>query len=251
MSDCTFIIPIKIDSSDRKRNCKIVLNYLLDNLDFDITILEIGTSEVHECVDLNNSRISYDNVCMTPSTPFHRTKYLNTMAKKCKTEIVCSYDIDVILPIRSYLDAVNHILSDNYDVIYPYGDGFFQRKVSIPENINRIKNPEHLNEFNIENGRSYCGHCNFQKKSVYEKSGYENEEFISYAPEDQEKLYRYTRMGFRVGRIDDVVYHLEHERGVDSEITNPFYNQNMLIFENIKNMNDIEFNQYCEKLRHQ
>lgn len=251
MSNCTFIIPIKIESADRKRNCKIVLNYLLDNLNYNISILEAGSNEVGECVDLNNPKISYTKIELLPSEPFHRTKYLNKMAKESKTSVVCSYDVDVLLPIESYTNAVELILSNQYDVIYPYGEGHYQRKVYLPNNINRINNLKDFNNFKIEQGRSYCGHCNFQKKSVYEKAGYENEEFVSYAPEDQEKLYRYNRLGFKVGRIDDLVYHLEHERTVDSWITNPYFGKNCSIFDKIREMNDDEFQEYCQKLRSQ
>jgi hypothetical protein len=250
-TDCTFIIPIKIESSDRKRNCQVVLNYLLDNLDYNISILEVGSNSVHECVDLNNSKISYNRIELLPTEPFHRTKYLNILAKKCNSDIVCSYDTDVLLPLKSYSKAVRAISSNKYDIIYPFGQGQFQRKVYLPEGINKINSLKDLNNFKIEQERSYCGHCNFQKKSVYEKAGFENEEFISYAPEDREKLYRYKRLGFKIGRINDLVYHLEHERTADSWITNPHFEKNCLIFDKIKKMNDDEFQEYCQKLRSQ
>lgn len=248
IKDCTFIIPIKIDSFDRKRNCKIVLNYLLDNFDCNISVIEVGSNEVHECIDIH--RITYRKMQLSQSEPFHKTKYLNSLAKNITTEVVCCYDIDVLLPEDTYIKSVDYILNKQFDVIYPYSVGYFQKKVFLPADVYRISCTDQLNDFNIENALSIYGHCNFASTEIYKNAGYENENFISYGPEDQEKLYRFTRLGYNVGRIDDVVYHLEHERGNDSTEYNPYYTANMALFENIKNMSDDEFNKYCRNLKY-
>ena len=40
--------------------------------------------------------------------------------------------------------------------------------------------------------------------------------------EDEEKYYRFPKLGYNLGRVIDWVYHLEHSRGDDSERTNIF-----------------------------
>ena len=56
-------------------------------------------------------------------------------------------------------------------------------------------------------------------------------------PEDKERFYRFTTLGYSVGRINDVVYHLEHQRGENSWFTNPHMESNMSEWEKIKTMN--------------
>ena len=43
LKDCTFIIPIKIESTDRLRNVITVLCYLVSNFDTNIIVKEVDT----------------------------------------------------------------------------------------------------------------------------------------------------------------------------------------------------------------
>ena len=51
------------------------------------------------------------------------------MIIEADTEIVVNYDCDVILPLESYVTAYKGI-KDKVDVVYPYGDGMYQRQVN-------------------------------------------------------------------------------------------------------------------------
>lgn len=246
--NCTFIIPVKIDSPDRERNCKVVVNYLQHNFDCSISILEAGTQKVSDIINID--KIRYEHVSLNDGVPFHKTKYLNEMAKNVDTPVVCCYDIDVLLPITSYTNSTDLILKGEYDVIYPYGEGMYQKKVTMGKYEN-IFNINDLNNFNVKIGLSIYGHCNFASMDAYRSIGLENEKFISYGPEDQEKMYRYQRLGFKMGRIVDYVYHLEHTRGKDSSENNPHYIYNMNMFEKIKNLNDEDFMNYVNFCRNQ
>ena len=44
LKDCTFIIPIKIESTDRLRNVITVLCYLVSNFDTNIIVKEVDTA---------------------------------------------------------------------------------------------------------------------------------------------------------------------------------------------------------------
>ena len=44
------------------------------------------------------------------------------------------------------------------------------------------------------------GWAQFFKTSVYKEGGMENENFKAYAPEDKERFYRFTTLGYSVGR---------------------------------------------------
>ena len=73
-------------------------------------------------------------------------------------------------------------------------------------------------------------------RKVYIEGGLENENFKAYAPEDKERYYRFTTLGYNVGRITDFVYHLEHSRGENSWFNNPHMVYNMQEWEKIQSM---------------
>ena len=110
-------------------------------------------------------------------------------------------------------------------MVYPYGSGMYQRRVNAEDKLVLLflivmtlqipldrASDEHTSDF---------GWAQFFKRSVYIEGGMENENFRAYAPEDKERYFRFTTLGYKVGRIDDVVYHLEHARGENSWFTNP------------------------------
>jgi hypothetical protein len=116
LKDVTFIIPILIDSEDRINNYNIVIDYLLKNFDTNIIVCE-SDNESHEDI-LKRDGIKY--MFVKNDGLFHRTRLLNIMTKKAKTNIVVNYDIDVVFKPQQYVEARDAIKSGNYDVFYPY-----------------------------------------------------------------------------------------------------------------------------------
>ena len=72
----------------------------------------------------------------------------------------------------------------------------------------------------------------------------ENENFKAYAPEDKERFYRFTTLGYSVGRINNYVYHLEHARGENSWFSNPHMESNMAEWNKIQGMSKDNLLQY-------
>ena len=72
----------------------------------------------------------------------------------------------------------------------------------------------------------------------------ENENFRAYAPEDKERFYRFTTLGYSVGRIKNYVYHLEHARGENSWFSNPHMESNMAEWNKIQSMSKDNLLQY-------
>jgi hypothetical protein len=87
-----------------------------------------------------------------------------------------------------------------------------------------------------EDSTSDFGWAQFFRRQVYIDGGMENENFKAYAPEDKERFYRFTTLGYNVGRIDKPVYHLEHSRGENSWFSNPHMQFNMAEWERIQSM---------------
>lgn len=248
LKDTSFIIPIYIDSQDRLKNAKIVLNYLCYNFDTNIFIYEVYNeySKLDFIKDIKNSNIvliseKYNGI-------FHRTKYLNILLNMITTKVVVNYDIDILLPINNYILAQNYILDNYADIIYPFGNDYNLY------NLYNVKLDEkYLNNPSIDNlsysvkqmNFSNVGFCIFFSTLVYKKGGGENEEFISWGPEDQERFYRFKTLGYNIKRFEkEYVYHLEHLRTDTSNKTNKYYINNMKLYNNIILKNRLQLTDY-------
>ncbi len=250
LTNLTIIIPIKIESEDRLSNIKILLGYLNTHFITNIKIIETYVDYPKiDFIDLyNNLIIDYKNEQISNNEPYHRTKYLNMMLFDTKTEIISTYDSDVLLPIDTYINVVNELVSSKFDFIYPYGNGLYQKQLFYSgwyKNNNKCNMYHFSKKFdlsvfdddpNVFLQNSYCGHSIFAKTKSYIDAFGENENFISYGPEDQERLYRFKKLGYNVKWYDDFVYHIEHIRTNDSWTTNPFFIKNCELFEKIKLM---------------
>jgi len=77
--------------------------------------------------------------------------------------------------------------------------------------------------------------------------GGENEDFLAYGPEDNERYFRFTTLGYNSGVIDGKVFHLEHFRGDNSSPSNPHFNHNHKLYESLKTMSVSELKDYYAK----
>ena len=257
LSEATFIIPIRIESPDRLRNVITTTAFLLENFDTNILIKEVDTESVFQrdalpvLSNILDVDVNVQLIFEKSNEPlFHRQKVLNEMIAEAKTEIVVNYDCDVLLPLDSYHEAYQSILHHTHDVIYPYGQGMYQYQVRATDEVVsdflQTKNYEILNRHSNLHTSDF-GWVQFFNRQVYIDGGMENENFKAYAPEDKERFYRFTTLDYNVGRINDFVYHLEHERGDNSWFSNPHMLSNMQEWEKIQDMNKEKLLDYYSK----
>ena len=254
LTEATFIIPIRIESSDRLRNVITTTAFLLENFDTNIIIKEVDSESVFRrdalpvLEDILDVDVKVNHIFEQSNEPlFHRQKVLNEMIVAADTEIVINYDCDVLLPLDSYHEAYQSILHHTHDVIYPYGQGMYQQQVRATDEIVshflQTRDFDYLNQHsNIHT--SDFGWVQFFNRQVYIDGGMENENFKAYAPEDKERFYRFTTLDYNVGRINDYVYHLEHARGENSWFSNPHMTSNMKEWEKIQKMNKEQLLEY-------
>lgn len=256
LSNVTFIIPLCIESKDRYNNSKTVLNYLNYHFETNVIIHEIstGNSKLDFLSDLKNLKIKHilEN---SSDIIYHRTRQLNEMLDLVETDIVANYDVDVILPIDSYIESENLITNCGYDVVYPYGEGRYQKRIFTSfdrklfhENfdINLLKNDSSSSDF----WNAKCGHCFFIKTKVYRNCSGENEEFIAYGPEDSERYDRFQKFSYKLSRVNDLIFHFEHERTPFSDFTNKFFGKNNELYENLKKLSSNELTKYYENIEY-
>ena len=257
LTKATFIVPIRIESLDRLRNVITTTAFLLENFDTNIIIKEVDSESVFKkealpvLNDILDMEINVQHIFeMSNESLFHRQKVLNEMIVEAKTEIVVNYDCDVILPLNSYHEAYQSILHHTHDVIYPYGQGMYQKQVQatdeVVSNFLQTGDFEYLEKYSNLHTSDF-GWVQFFNRQVYIDGGMENENFKAYAPEDKERFYRFTTMGYNVGRVNNFVYHLEHARGQNSWFTNPYMQSNNDEWEKIQKFNEQELKEYYLK----
>ena len=256
LTDATFIIPIRIESEDRLRNVITSVAFLLNNFDTNIIIKEVDKTSVFKERALPQlesffGEVKVKHIFEESDEPlFHRQRVLNEMIIEADSEIVVNYDCDVILPLESYVTAYMGIKQGIYDVVYPYGDGMYQRQVNAEDKI--VSSFLDSNDYSVLDSvsnehTSDFGWAQFFRRSVYIEGGMENENFRAYAPEDKERYYRFTTLGYKVGRINSVVYHLEHARGENSWFSNPHMESNLNEWEMISRMDKKQLMDYYSK----
>lgn len=261
LTDTTFIIPVKIESDDRLRNAITVCCFLLSKFDTNILIKEVNSEPVFENEALpqikefigDTSNISYYFEKESDNSFFHKTRYFNELLSKCNTDVVSAYDIDVLLPVSTYLKA-EKMCKDEYDLVYPFGFGTQENQVKWQKKV--FASDELVSDFLNQNfdfsifenhsqkDRAQWGHAQFFKRTSYIEGGMENENFKAWGPEDEEKHYRFPKLGYNIGRVIDWVYHLEHSRGDDSERTNIYFRDNLKLMEDIRSLSEEELKNY-------
>lgn len=228
-ADFTFIIPVMYDHEDRRQNLQTVVNYIQQHFDANIIIGEINTDKF---ADLRTIRFDYNG-------HFHRTKALNEMTLMANTLFVINWDADVIIPPFQIYQMMQ-LLRDGADVVYPYDGTFagvprkyFAEVASNLETLAPLKG-EHWRGFGQERFKSVGGALGYNVERFF-KAGGENEAFVSYCPEDQERFWRFNLLGMDVQRIDGALYHLDHYRGPDSTMNNPDSREGHKYWERLKN----------------
>ena len=252
----TFIIPLRIETEDRMRNIITTLIYLTRNFNTKIIVKEVDKESIYlrEVLPLLEQALEPEMLsCINhifeknDEFTFHRTKILNDMLWMVDTPVVANYDSDIILPLESYINATNMITKEwvhpdaeggkPVKVIYPYGYGDYQWQCHVGDNevtnfINSGFNFEYFNGHMRQWDAKY-GFCQFFDTEEYKRLGGENENFIAYGYEDDERHYRFNLLS-SVGRIHEYVFHLEHGRTKNSWFNNPHCEDNKKLWETLK-----------------
>lgn len=242
LTDVTFTIPVSYDHNDRKENLKLCINTLKKDFFTNIMIMEQGGN--HLDVDSTTSYFKINIV------DFHRTKMLNEMANLSFTPIIANWDADIFIPPMQLLKAVEQIRNGN-DMVYPY-DGRFGRfdrnyysSLEQTKDIGIVKY-EDITGIGKLDKRSVGGAVLFNKESFI-RGGMENETFISFGAEDEERFIRFTKLGFKVSRIRGILYHLNHYIGVNSSKNNPYFYWNQMEYIKVKLMNFKKLKEYIKE----
>lgn len=236
--DLSFIIPIRLESNDRLKNCITAVSYLLNTVpDAKIYIKEVDNEsnfQQHALPVIKNFA-NVDNLYhifqrSVPNSLFHRTRYINDLFMETTSKVVWHYDIDVLFPETTYSATYDLISNQGFDFVYPYGCGVYQNAVNYPTEV-FDKFMESKFDFSILKSSSFrlpatVGFSQVFNRDSYINFGMMNENFMSWGCEDCELYYRMMCLDYKVGRVWDDIYHLEHSRTFNSHYNNPKFIDN-------------------------
>ena len=188
--DVTFLIPVRIDSPERKENLFLVLEFIKNNFGTTIMVLEVDKKE-----QISSHLIDRKFFIEDHDPIFHRTKYLNQLTEASTTPIIAIWDIDVLLGSKQLIESVNMLRNNETDMVFPYDGRFYK---IYPVLVNLYKSTRNIKVFKENIGKLYLmyGNCSvggtfIVDKSTYCKAGMENEYFHGWGPEDTERVKRW------------------------------------------------------------
>lgn len=235
LSDVTFTIPVKIDHEDREKNLKVVVDYLVKHFNTSIMICEQDTEKVPEILD--GYKFDYIKVNREDGL-IHRTRQLNVMAKQATTPYIANYDADVIFSVPQYVKTMELLRKDKADGVFPYAGRFEDVEKSVHVLFRNSLDIEVIKEHHLHlNHPNSLGGAIFWNRKKFLEGGGENENFISWGWEDNERFNRFTKLGYRIKRVDGILYHLNHHRGHNSSPKNPEHTKNQHRYNKIMSLN--------------
>ena len=245
LSDLSITIPVSYDHPHREENFNLITSWLHSNFNVNTMVGEQGGEKLHYAGRPGIKFYTY----FYGMNNFHRTKMLNYLAKNSTTPYIANYDADNLISVMQMMLSIDE-LRNGEEMVYPY-DGRSAR-------VGRDKWLSVLQKSNGDIGKlkgeifrgtraidpESVGHIVMWNKEKYFNIGGENENFISYGPEDTERWERALKLKVKIKRIKGITYHIDHWCGPNSSGNNPYFGANYKELEKIKKMPKKELKNY-------
>ena len=172
---------------------------------------------------------------------------LNDMCLKSTTPYISNFDADVFIPPKQIAESLNLLRDNKADLVFPF-DSICVEVPKILYTEIRSSKTIPINVFTefLEDTKEqlHVGKCLIWNKNSFINGGMENENFISWGPEDGERIERFKKLGFRILRTGGLSFHFSHQRDENSSCSNPFYENNCKEFLKVKSMSCQEMIEY-------
>lgn len=258
IKDTTIIIPVRIDSIVRLENLILVINHLKSNFDTNIKVIEACGYNSGLISSLIGEDVFYSFV-EDKDPIFHRTKYINMAASEVATNIIGVWDADVIIEPKQIVESVEKLRYNEYDVAMPYDGTFLDTSLVIRSYYCKDKNIEYLKRNQSKMKSMYSqpdnpcsvGGAFLILTEKYRASGFENEDFYGWGPEDIERYNRWLRLNYRIFRNSGCLFHLSHPRTENSgvNVSLASFNKKREILSLMSDYTEKEFEKYVEKMK--
>lgn len=245
LKDMTFTIPVSFDHPDRQNNLNLTVCMLQRDFDTNVSVMEQG-----------GDRFGYTSqwcrYSKLPGHVFHRTKMLNIMAREATTPYVANYDCDVLFPPMQVLLAAEKLRA-GVDVVSPFA-GWFAGVPRVPW-FKMLEKHLDVGIFGATkfrgkginpNSDDALGGAIFVNKESFFRAGGENEHYISWGNEDDERWWRFGKLGLKIERIKGFLYHIDHFKGPNSGGNHPNHAGNSVEWNKISKMDEKQLREYIK-----
>jgi len=234
ISDMTFTIPIRIDNEERLSHLITIVKKITDKFNTNILIGELSgneTKELKRFCRFNNCGYVYFK---SDAPYFHRTKLLNDLARITTTPFIANLDADIAMDTDAIITGVDCLRHTNYNMVIPYNG-------TVIDIISKTTS-------NITN-RNACGGVVFWEKEHFFRFGMENEHFIDWGYEDNERVVRARKLGLLIRKLHGYkLYHLHHNtsKNHDTPMMLEYRNNNEKEFGKVMKMKKTELIKYIK-----
>ena len=258
LAQVTCVIPFRNDSRQRCRNLNAVVGYLTE-LGCSIVVSESGPRQcAPQIVTAGGVKCRF-YFYRDIEPLFHRTRAINRAAHSVRTALVALWDTDVVIPYIQLACSAVRLLERECDYAFPF-DGRcvdfadHARRGQLSKVMRQVAFATYTPEVEedgegeitvLTSGRKLVGRMVTKtcvggailfRREVFMDGGMENEVFVSYGPEDQERAARFRKLEFMSYRAQGLLYHLAHPRGINSDDGHTFSASNWAEFRRIKRL---------------
>jgi predicted glycosyltransferase involved in capsule biosynthesis len=224
LTDFTFLIPLRIDTVNRLENTLVTIEYILSNFDTQISVLEASGRNTGLLNRMLTKEVNYVFI-EDMDTIFHRTRYINQLIKSIDTEYIIVWDTDIIIPIEQIVKSVDLLRKREADFVTPFKDKFLDTSEILRELYIQTRDicilKIHQGKMKALYNPNPVGGAFLAHRHTYIAAGMENEKFYGWGREDGDRVNRWKILGHRHDHIEGALYHLTHERGVNSTFHSP------------------------------
>ncbi len=218
LSDFTFLMPLRIDSAERKENADASINFILRDFNTKFIVVE-GDATRNYYPDFKNENFSYEFI-EDENAFFHKTKYINRLIELADTPFVGVWDSDAIIPPGQVFNSAVKIRTGEAVMSIPYDGRVFVCDQYLSGLFKKTEKIEilfkHISALPLMYGYHSTGGAFLTNKEEYIKTGGENENFHGWGPEDVERVKRLEILSLPVHFEDGPFFHLWHPRGKTS-----------------------------------
>ena len=222
LKDVTFVVPLRIDSTERKENIDTLIRYTFNHFETNFIVLE-ADSERRYFHKAEPKGFRYEFI-EDKNEVFHRTKWINRLISMSGTPVVAVWDADAISPPEQITDAVNKIRSDKAVLGFPYDGRFYSCDRISSEVFKILLNIEILlgrfPVMKLMHGYHSVGGAFIIHKKKYLEAGGENENFFGWGPEDTERVKRLEILELPIYYSPGTLFHLWHSGSEKNSFAN-------------------------------
>jgi hypothetical protein len=218
LTDVTFLVPLRIDSPERKANIDTLINYTFKHFKTSFIVLEADATRRY--FPEKRSKEFYYEFILDTNNVFHRTKWINHLISLAETPYVAVWDADAISPPEQITSSVESLRTGDPVMSFPY-DGRFYSCDKISCDVFKIILDfkallKRIPVMILMHGYHSVGGAYIVNKEIYQRVGGENETFYGWGPEDTERVKRLEILDLAVNYSNGVLFHLWHPMGKNS-----------------------------------